>query len=166
MAGIVVPTQIRPSNYADIEGNIELSIDNAEFDLLLQGMRRIAEIYFAARRPGDGVTLFLPTKALLLRNGVPLKVRTMHDFEWAMNEIRKRGPAFVNLLSTHPQGGACLEEVVDPHSFQVKTDGGEVVENLTVADATLFPAGVEINPQLTVKALATLASEQILNRTS
>ena len=166
MAGIVVPTQVRPSNYADIDGNIELSIDTAEFDLLLQGMRRIAEIYFAARRPGDGVTLFLPTKALLLRNGVPLKVRTMRDFEWAMNEIRKRGPAFVNLLSTHPQGGACLGEVVDPHSFQVKTDGGEVVENLTVADATLFPAGVEINPQLTVKALATLASEQILNRTS
>ena len=83
-----------------------------------------------------------------------------------IRDSRKRGPAFVNLLSTHPQGGACLGEVVDPHSFQVKTDGGEVVENLTVADATLFPAGVEINPQLTVKALATLASEQILNRTS
>ena len=90
----------------------------------------------------------------------------MSDFEWAMNEIRKRGSAFVNLLSTHPQGGACLGEVVGPHSFQVKTDCGEVVENLTVADATLFPAGVEINPQLTVKALATLASEQFLNRTS
>ena len=166
MAGIVVPTQVRQSNYVDIDGNIELKMDDTEFDMLLQGMRRIAEIYFAAQRPGDGVTLYLPTKALLLRNGVPLKIRTKCDFEWAMSEIRKRGPAFVNLLSTHPQGGACLGDVVDPNSFQVKTDCGEVVENLTVADATLFPAGVEINPQLTVKALATLASEQILNRTS
>ncbi len=166
MAGIVVPTQVRPSNYADIDGNIALKLDAAEFDSLLQGMRRIAEIYFAAQKPGDGVTLYLPTKALLRRNGVPLKIRTMCDFEWALNEIRKRGPAFVNLLSTHPQGGACLGEVVDPNSFQVKTDGGEVVENLTIADATLLPAGCEINPQLTVKALATMASEQILNRTS
>ncbi len=166
MAGIVVPTQVRQSNYVDIDGNIELKMDDTEFDMLLQGMRRIAEIYFAAQRPGDGVTLYLPTKALLLRNGVPLKIRTKCDFEWAMSEIRKRGPAFVNLLSTHPQGGACLGDVVDPNSFQVKTDCGEVVENLTVADATLIPAGCEINPQLTVKALSMLASDQILNRLS
>jgi len=90
----------------------------------------------------------------------------MQDFEWAMNQIRERGPAFINLLSTHPQGGATLGEVVDPHSFQVTTDCGERVENLTVADATLFPAGCEINPQLTLKALARLASDQILSRTS
>jgi len=90
----------------------------------------------------------------------------MQDFQWAMNEIRTRGPAFVNLLSTHPQGGASLGEVVDPHTFLVKTDCGEQVHNLTVADASLFPAGCEINPQLTVKALASLASDQILGRTS
>jgi len=90
----------------------------------------------------------------------------MDDFEWGMNEIRKRGPAFVSLLSSHPQGGVTLGEGVDPYTFQVKTDCDERVENLTVADATLFPAGCEINPQLTVKALATLASNQIIDRTS
>lgn len=166
MAGIVVPTQVRASNFADAEGKIHIEIDNKEFDLLLQGMRRIAEIYFAAQKPNDSVSLYLPTKSLLLRNNRPLRVRTMQDFEWAMNQIRERGPAFINLLSTHPQGGATLGEVVDPHSFQVTTDCGERVENLTVADATLFPAGCEINPQLTLKALARLASDQILSRTS
>ena len=164
MAGIVVPTQVRSENYVDTDGNIQLQLDDAEFDLLLQGMRRIAEIYFAAQRPGDGVTLYLPTKALMLKDGCPFRVRSMCDFEWALAEIRKRGPAYISLLSTHTQGGASLGEVVDPNSFQVKTDCGEAVENLTVADATLFPAGCEINPQLTVKALATLASEQILSR--
>lgn len=165
MAGIVVPTQVRCSNYVDNNGKIHIQLDDQEFDLLLQGMRRIAEIYLAAQKPDDSVSLYLPTKSLLLRNGRPFRVRNMQDFEWAMNEIRSRGPAFVNLLSTHPQGGASLGEVVDPHSFLVKTDCGEQVQNLTIADAALFPAGCEINPQLTVKALASMASDQILDRT-
>lgn len=166
MAGIVVPTQVRSSNFASIDGKLQLQLDTEEFELLLQGMRRIAEIFLAAQKPDDRVSLFLPTKSILLRNNRPFKVRTMKDFEWAMNEIRRRGPAFVNLLSTHPQGGSSLGDVVDPHSFQVKTGSGEKVENLTVADATLFPAGCEINPQLTVKALASMAADQILARNS
>lgn len=166
MAGIVVPTQVRCSNYADLNGKLHLQLDDKEFDLLLQGMRRIAEIFLAARKPDDGVSLYLPTKSLLLRDDRPLRVRSMEDFEWAMCEIQKRGPAFVSLLSTHPQGGMSLGDVVDPHTFQVKTDCEERVQNLTVADATLFPAGCEINPQLTVKALSALASDQIIDRSS
>ena len=166
MAGIVVPTKVRCSNFADLNGKVHLQLDDKEFDLLLQGMRRIAEIFLAAQRPDDAVSLYLPTKSVLRRDDRPFRVRTMDDFQWAMNEIRKRGPAFVNLLSTHPQGGVSLGDVVDPHTFQVKTDCDERVQNLTVADATLFPAGCEINPQLTVKALATLASNQIIDRTS
>ncbi len=166
MAGIVVPTKVRCSNFADLDGKVHLQLDDQEFDLLLQGMRRIAEIFLAAQKPGDGVSLYLPTKSVLLRDGCPFRVRTMDDFQWAMCEIRKRGPAFVSLLSTHPQGGVSLGDVVDPHTFQVKTDCDEKVRNLTVADATLFPAGCEINPQLTTKALATLASNQIIDRTT
>ena len=165
MAGIVVPTQVRCSNYADINGKIMLQMDDQEFDMLLQGIRRVAEIYIAAQKPDDRVSLYFPTKSILLRDGRPFRARTRSDLEWVLSEIRKRGPAFVNLLSTHVQGGAGLGEVVDRHTFQVKTDSGEKVENLTVADAALFPAGCEINPQLTVKALATLASNQILSRT-
>ena len=165
MAGIVTPTQVRCSNFVDANGKIQLSLDDKEFELLLQGIRRVGEIYLAAQQPDDAVTLYLPTKSLLMRNGQPFKARTLCDLDWALNEIRQRGPAYINLLSTHPQGGASLGEVVDQNSFQVKTDSGEFVENLAVADATLFPAGCEINPQLTTKALAAMASEQILSRT-
>jgi choline dehydrogenase-like flavoprotein len=90
----------------------------------------------------------------------------MKDFEWALCQIRRRGPAFVNLLTTHAQGGSALVDVVDPHSFRVRTDDGQTIENLTVADASVFPAGCEINPQLTLKALATIAAQRIIDRSS
>jgi hypothetical protein len=164
MSGIVVPTKVRPSNCVDSCGKIELQLDCDEFEMLLRGIRRVARIYFAAAKPDDGVQLYLPTKAVLLRDGRPAVIRTMEDFEWALCEIRRRGPAFINLLTTHTQGGASLGDVVNPETFQMQTDCGEAIENLTVADATVFPAGCEINPQLTIKALATLAANQVSKR--
>ncbi|MFK8112708.1 MAG: GMC family oxidoreductase N-terminal domain-containing protein [Rubripirellula sp.] len=165
MSGIVVPTQVRPSNYVDTCGKFHLEFDCDEFELLLRGMKRIARIYFAAATPEDGVTLHLPTKAILMRHGRPVRIRNMDDFDWALCQIRKRGPAFVNLLTTHAQGGSSLGDVTDPTTFQLMTECGERVENLTVSDASVFPAGCEINPQLTVKAMATLAAHQVLERT-
>ena len=164
MSGIVVPTKVRRSNYVDACGKFHLEFDCNEFEMLLRGMRRIARIYFAAAKEDDGVTLHMPTKAILMRHGRPARIRSMADFEWAICEIRKRGPAFVNLLTTHVQGGSCLGDVTDPSTFQLLTDCGERVENLTISDASIFPAGCEINPQLTLKALATLAAQQIIDR--
>lgn len=164
MAGIVIPTAVRRSNRVDPCGKFHLAYDREEFELLLRGMRRIARIYFAAARPGDGVTLYLPTKSLLLRRGRPLKIRTMEDFEWALCQIRRRGPAFLNLLCTHPQGGNAMGDVVDAEGLRLMDDCGTVVENLMVADASVFPAGCEINPQLTVKALTTLGAERLIER--
>ncbi|GAA5510745.1 GMC family oxidoreductase N-terminal domain-containing protein [Novipirellula caenicola] len=166
MSGIVVPTKVRCSNYVDSCGDFHLEFDCDEFEMLLRGLRRVARIYFAAAKPDDAVTLHLPTKSILMRCGRPLRIRNMDDFEWGLAEIRRRGPAFVNLLTTHPQGGASLGDVVNPTTFQMMTDCGEAIENLTVADTSIFPAGCEINPQLTLKALATLAAQQIIQRTS
>ena len=164
MAGIVIPTKVRCQNYVDTCGKFQLEYDRDEFEFLLRGMRRIARIYFAATTPEDGVTLYLPTKAMLLRGGRPLRIRTMDDFEWALCQIRQRGPAFINLLSTHPQGGNAIGSVVDPEGFRLMTDGGELCENVVVADASVFPAGCEINPQLTLKALSTIAAERMIRR--
>ncbi len=164
MAGIVVPTAVRPGNYVDPCGKIHIELDCEEFELLLSGMRRIARIYFAAAKPDDPVTLHLPTKAVLMRGGRPLTIKSMDDFEWALCQIRRRGPAFINLLTTHSQGGNGLGEVVDTMTFRAKTDSDQIIENLTVSDSSIFPACCEINPQLTVKALATIAAEQILLR--
>ncbi|MEM9827316.1 MAG: GMC family oxidoreductase N-terminal domain-containing protein [Planctomycetota bacterium] len=164
MAGIVIPTQVRRQNHVDRCGGFHLEYNREEFELLLRGMRRIARIYFAAAKPDDGVSLYLPTKAILLRHGRPLKIRSMEDFEWALQRIRCNGPAFLNLLSTHPQGGNSIGGVVDAAGMRVTTDCGGMVNNMVVADASTFPAGCEINPQLTVKALATIAANRLADR--
>lgn len=166
MSGIVVPTAVRCSNHVDRCGKFHLEYDQEEFELLLRGMRRIARIYFAAADPDDGVSLYLPTKSILMRHGRPVRIRNMDDFEWALCKIRRRGPAFLNLLSTHPQGGNAIGDVVDPEGFRLMTDQGELVDNVVIADASVFPRGCEINPQLTVKALATIAAERMLDRSA
>lgn len=166
MAGIVIPTTVRRSNRVDRCGKFHLSYNTEEFELLLRGMRRIARIYFASADPDDGVTLYLPTRSILLRRGRPVRVRSMDDFEWALREIRRRGPAFLSLLCTHPQGGNAIGTVVDPDGFRVQTDRHAVVDNLMVADASVFPKGCDINPQLTVKALSTIAAQRLMTRMS
>jgi choline dehydrogenase-like flavoprotein len=163
MSGIVVPTEVRSCNYIDREGKYHLELSSLEFEMLLRGMRRIARIYLASAKPDDGVTLYLPTKAVLLRDCKPIAIRTMDDFEWALAEIRRRGPAFVNLLSTHPQGGAALGDVTSTTDFTLMSDSGNVT-NLHIADAAVFPAGCEINPQLTVKGLANVAAHRLVEK--
>ena len=163
IAGMFVPTKVRPENRISADGKIAFSLDQEEQELLVRGIERIAEIYLAAATPDNPVELFLPTKGMLLDDcGRPFRIRNREQLTWALNEVRRRGPAFVNLLSSHPQGGNPLGSVVDSSSFRAMDDCGRTVDNLYVADASIFPAGCEINPQLTNKALATFAADQML----
>ena len=64
------------------------------------------------------------------------------------------------MASAHPQGGNVMGgdpsvSVVDSHS---KVYG---FDNLFVCDASVFPTSIGVNPQLTVMALASRASEHI-----
>ena len=162
-AGMFVPTKVRPENRISLDGKIAFSLDVAEQELLIRGMERIAEIYLAAATPDNPVEIFLPTKGVLLDDcGRPFRIHNREQLTWAINEVRRRGPAFVNLLSSHPQGGNALGSVVDPSSFRAMDDCGRTVDNLYVADASVLPAGCEVNPQLTVKALASFAADQML----
>ena len=47
--------------------------------------------------------------------------------------------------------------VVDTQTFKV-----EGIDNLHVVDASIFPRGCEINPQLTLKALAKIAAARLV----
>lgn len=159
IAGMVVPTEVRPGNRIDPDGTVHLEVDDREFQLVLEGIRRIAKIYFAA----GGVSLGIPTKSVLLRAaGCPLEIRNLDELEIALAEIRRRGPAFLDLATAHPQGGNALGSVVHPSTFRVQLSDARQIENLYVADASIFPAGCEVNPQLTVKALAACAAESVL----
>lgn len=70
------------------------------------------------------------------------------------------------LMSTaHPQGGNLMahkdskmgELAVVDHTFRVKG-----FDNVFVADASLFPTGVAINPQWTIMAMSSLASRELV----
>ena len=65
--------------------------------------------------------------------------------------------AFLTSITSHPQGGNPLGFVVNQDTFRVKT-----TDNLYVADASIFPAPCKINPQLTLKALAHCAADQLI----
>lgn len=163
IAGMFVPTQPRRKNHIDADGKPRLELSDSEFNLLMAGMERIANIYLATATPENGVEIVLPTKGQLLDDcGRPFRIRNHADLAWALQQIRCRGPQFVNLLSSHPQGGNALGSVVDRESFRLMTQHGEIVDNLYVADASIFPAGCEINPQLTVKTLASFAADHLL----
>jgi len=163
MAGMVVPTKVRPQNRVKPDGNVTLELDREEFELLVAGMRRIARIFLAAATTDNGVTIHLPTKGLLLDDhGRPRTIRSEADLDVALEEIRRRGPTFINMITSHLQGGNSLGRVTSRDTFRVMTQPYGEVENLYVADASIFPAGCETNPQLTVKALAMYAADAML----
>ncbi|MEX0586447.1 MAG: GMC oxidoreductase, partial [Pirellulales bacterium] len=162
-AGMVVPTGVRPENRVEEDGTLSLELNDREFELLLRGMLRIGQIFLAATTSENGLTLHLPTKAVLLDDcGQPMVIRTEQQLRHAIEMIRCRGAAFVNLLTSHPQGGNALGKVVNAETFRVQLADGSQVQNLYMADASIFPAGCEVNPQLTVTALASFAASSML----
>ena len=63
----------------------------------------------------------------------------------------------VHLMGTARLGADPVTSVCDPYGAVRDT------ERLFVADASLFPAPVGVNPQLTVMALATRVAERIID---
>jgi choline dehydrogenase-like flavoprotein len=163
VCGMVVPTSVRRQNHVDCEGRVHLKLSTQEFELLLAGLRKIGRIYLAVATADNGVTLFLPTKGVLLDSCQrPVRIRDLATLDWSLNEVRRRGPAFLNMATVHPQGGTPLGQVVDPESFRVQDCRQRPIENLYAVGASILPTGCGVNPQLTIKALASFAAEVLL----
>jgi choline dehydrogenase-like flavoprotein len=72
-------------------------------------------------------------------------------------------PDRLTMMSAHPQGGLRIDR--DPTRGAVRPDFRvHGVDNLLVADASLFPSTIVVNPQWTVMALAQVASSAIAER--
>ena len=83
--------------------------------------------------------------------------RALADYPLRMEDLR--------LTTAHPQGGNRMigsaskvraERVVD-ENFRV-----EGFDNVYVADASVFPSGITVNPQWTIMALSTMAAKRVL----
>jgi choline dehydrogenase-like flavoprotein len=100
--------------------------------------------------------ILLPTHPVL---SVPLDGNldsVLDAFNRTLND-----PSYFNFATAHPQGGnmraadTVAERVVDL-DFRVRD-----CENLYACDASIFPRGIRVNPQWTIMALASQASEMI-----
>ena len=130
-------------------GRMKLSYEPHPDDLnrLTAGLKLAGRIYLAAgaRRVMATTFRFLPYSTPASLDDLDTQIRDNTD---------------IQLHSSHPQGGNAISRnrtrgVVDP-DFGVPNAPG-----VYVCDASVFPAAITVNPQLTVMALAEYAADRI-----
>ncbi len=128
------------------------SLNQRDFELALRATALLAEIYFAA----GAKRVYLPFSQLPVLYTVD-EIRKIYQYNLK--------PIDMELLTVHIMGtcqmGADIESsVVDPF--------GQVhgVEGLFVADASVFPTSIGVNPQETIMALSTRTAFYIAENAS
>jgi choline dehydrogenase-like flavoprotein len=147
--GVVVPT----GNRGEIgpHGELVMSLSDAELKRMVEGVVNVADVFFQA-----GAVKVFPASRM------PTYIRHDHrDEDVAAFRGSIRGGADLALSTAHPQGGNALGR---HPSRSVVSPGFSLYDfsNLFVADASLFPAGCGVNPQMTAMALAHLAADRVL----
>lgn len=147
--GSVVGTRPDGRVNLDWRGRMKLTYEPHPDDLrrLVAGLKLAGRIYLAA-----GAKRVMPTTFRFLPYSSP---EALDDLDFQV-----RDNTDIQLHSSHPQGGNAISRnrtrgVVDP-DFSVPGAPG-----VYVCDASVFPAAITVNPQLTVMALAELAAERI-----
>ncbi len=127
---------------------IQYAIDPADQPTIRQCMVTASRIFFAA----GAEEVILPTYQ-------PLRVRSMDEVERIVPQL-DLGPHRLHLTSYHPQGTCRMG--ADPSRSVVRPDGRtHDVPGLWIADASLFPTSIMVNPQISVFALSTWISERL-----
>jgi hypothetical protein len=73
--------------------------------------------------------------------------------------------ADLHLATAHPQGGNKMVGDNSPHRSERVVDSNFRVdgfENIFVADASVFPTGITVNPQWTIMSLSSMAARKVL----
>lgn len=153
VAGIV--SLIHDENVGRVEWDAEngkkihYEISEKDKAIIRRCMVAGAQILFAA----GAREVVLPTYA-------PVIIRTAADIEPVVSALTLEAHT-LRLTSYHPQGTCRMG--VDPNSTVVSPTGEtHDVGGLFVADASLFPTSIMVNPQISVYALATYVAENVL----
>lgn len=144
---------VRPEKHGWIKRSItggvraRLELGAGDYARLLEGVKHLTRLYFAA-----GATEVFPGIA-----GAPASITSPAPIE-AMTSL---APGALSMVATHLFGGAVIgtdpaHAVVD-HRFRVHG-----VESLFVADASVIPTSLGVNPQGTIMALSRIAADRIL----
>lgn len=130
---------------------VDYDVAKSDFPAMIESIRAAAKIHFAA----GAEKVFMPTTEQLV-------MESEADIEPVLARI-EHGPQNFRLVSYHPQGSTRMG--ADPASSVVAPHGEtHDVEGLYITDASLLPTSIIVNPQVTVYALASYISDQILGR--
>ncbi len=157
-AGVLVPTQpvgevllglgrkvIKPLfDHADFR----FDLPQDDMHVLKQGLKQLARIFLASG-----------AKRLISPAHDYTEIRGEDELDLLDERIRTQRD-IVGFGSSHPQGGCAVGD--DPTRDVVRPDFRvHGYENLYVADASLFPRSIRVNPMLTIMAVADYASASI-----
>jgi choline dehydrogenase-like flavoprotein len=156
--GVLVPTQPTGEVFLGLghrllrrffdHADIRFRMSAAELQAFRDGCRTAARAMFAA----GAVRVLVPSS----RRPVFTNERELVHLDRALGSQDD----LVGFGSSHPQGGACAgsdpgRDVVDP-DHRVRG-----LDNLFVADGSVFPHSVRVNPMLSIMAVADLAVQRI-----
>src|SRR5205807_10632798 len=97
---------------------------------------------------------------------IPLTPADINDFKRKLASYPLR-MSDLKLLTAHPQGGNRMIGQNSKHAGERVVDANFRVagfENVFVADASLFPTGITVNPQWTIMAMSSLAANHVLEK--
>jgi choline dehydrogenase-like flavoprotein len=160
--GMAVSTIGSPqSGSVDADGRVSYAIGEGEMGVIRDSLAVLVRSYLRAgavrvgvsgvRSLSDSVDEFFPGEQL--------------NQQGLLDKITRiaAAPDRLTMMSAHPQGGLRID--ADPSRGAVRPDFRvHGVENLMVADASLFPSTIVVNPQWTVMALAEVAAAAIAVR--
>lgn len=128
---------------------IDYRLADSDFPAMKNAFKAAARIYFAA----GAERVFLPTADKRV-------IESVDQIDAVVDGIRNE-PFALRMVSYHPQG--TLRMGADP-AASVVNPWGEChdVQRLFVADASLFPTSILVNPQESVYALSTYIAGHIL----
>ncbi len=96
---------------------------------------------------------------------IPLTSANISQFKQHLDGYRLQ-MSDLRLATAHPQGGNRMAGDGSPNRNQRVVDADfrvEGFENVFVADASVFPTGITVNPQWTIMALSSMAAGKILS---
>ncbi len=142
----------------DAMGKVQYRIGDEAMGTIHESLATMIDIYLHAGAGEVGLS------GLLRNAGVPhtFGQGSKGDVRGIVERLQRLAPSAENLAlaSGHPQGGLCLNESADKGA--VGTDFRlHGVDNLFVADASLFPTTITVNVQWLVMGLAWSAGQAI-----
>ena len=140
-AGVLVGTE--DPGAVTAKGEIDFTPSGNDRSRVLRGLQDAARIFLRA-----GATRVMPAT-------IGFRAYTHEDQLAALpEEVAAAGDLL--LTSAHPQGGNAVGSVVDADFRVLGVDG------VRLCDASVFPASVRVNPQLTVMGMAEYGARRIL----